>query len=357
MFRVLASGSGGGDSGRKTDEISDPTKNRVIASPLFYYTPETNLAIGVVGSFLFRDPNARSSTPPSVVSPIFIYTLNKQFRAQVTGDIYLNREGFILRSEAKMEKYPDKFFGIGNDTMDENRESFTSKSFSMSFSLLKKLGRSLKVGLQYSFSHSDVGGWETSRQLAVKPILGSRGGLIAGPSFLLDLDTRDNVFYPSRGEFFEMSYSFLDRSVGSDFDFSLLRLNLRKYLPLFSSHVLAFQSLIQLESGEVPFYCLSQLGGQNILRGYYQGRFRDKNLAVLQAEYRLPILWKLGGVAFANVGQVADRLGHFAFGSLRYTLGAGLRYLFDKKEKIQIRADIGFSRDSTGFYFSIFEAF
>ena len=107
----------------------------------------------------------------------------------------------------------------------------------------------------------------------------------------------------------------------------------------------------------MPFYYLSQLGGQNILRGYYQGRFRDKNLAALQAEYRLPLFWKLGGVAFANIGQVAARLSHFTFGNLHYTLGAGLRYLFDKKEKIQIRADIGFSRDSTGFYFSIFEAF
>ena len=106
MFRVLASGSDGGDSGRKTDGIADQTKNRLITSPLIYYTPETNLAFGVAGSYLFRDSNARAATPPSVVSPIFIYTLNKQFRVQVTSDIYLNQEGYFLRAEAKLENYP-----------------------------------------------------------------------------------------------------------------------------------------------------------------------------------------------------------------------------------------------------------
>jgi hypothetical protein len=31
--------------------------------------------------------------------------------------------------------------------------------------------------------------------------------------------------------------------------------------------------------------------------------------------------------------------------------------MFDKKERIQLRMDIGFGKDSSGFYFSIFEAF
>ena len=69
MFRVLAPGSVCGDSGRKTDEIADQKKNRLIISPLIYYTPETNLAFGVAGSYLFRDSTAHTATPPSVVSP------------------------------------------------------------------------------------------------------------------------------------------------------------------------------------------------------------------------------------------------------------------------------------------------
>lgn len=339
------------------DKQSDKANSRIISSPFLYYTPETNLAFGLAGSYLFREADSLPENRPSVISPLFIYTLNKQFKAQISSDIYLQKGNYVLKTEIKLEKFPDKYFGIGNNTREANREDYTSQNFGISLSLLREFGRNLKAGLRYSFATWTIKEWGSLGPSAGESIPGNRGGIVAGPTFLLNLDNRDNIFYPGRGEFFEMGYTFFDHTVGSDFNFHLFQLNLRKYIPLFSSHVIALQSLLQLEWGNVPFYCLSQLGGQNLMRGYYQGRFRDKDLIALQAEYRLPIVWKIGGVAFASIGQVADRLEHFAAGQFRYTMGAGLRYLFDKKEKIQIRADVGFGRDSTGFYLSIFEAF
>lgn len=39
-------------------------------------------------------------------------------------------------------------------------------------------------------------------------------------------------------------------------------------------------------------------------------------------------------------------------------MGGGLRYLFNKKENVNLRMDIGFGRDgNTGIYFGIKEAF
>ena len=345
------------ESWGKGAEKDDKASSRIISSPLLYYTPETNLAFGLAGSFLFREANALPGNRPSVISPLLIYTLNRQFKAQISSDIYLQKGNYVLKTEIKLEKYPDKYFGIGNNTREANQEDYTSRSFGISVSLLKEFGRNLKAGLQYSFSNWTIKEWGSNGPPVGESIPGNHGGIVAGPTFLLNLDNRDNIFYPSRGELFEMGYTFFDHNLGSDFNFHLFALNLRKYVPLFSSHVLAFQSLLQLEWGNVPFYYMSQLGGQNLLRGYYQGRFRDKDLIAFQVEYRLPIVWKLGGVAFASIGQVADRLEQFAAGQFKYTMGVGLRYLFDRKEKIQVRADIGFGRDSTGFYFSIFEAF
>jgi outer membrane protein assembly factor BamA len=345
------------ESPAKGDEKSDKTNSRIISSPFLYYTPETNMAFGLAGSFLFRESDTLPENRPSVISPLIIYTLNKQFKTQISSDIYLQKGNYVIKTEIKLEKYPDKYFGIGNDTLEANQQDYTSQSFGISLSLLREFGRNLKAGLQYSFSTWTIKEWGKNGLPAGESIPGNRGGIVSGPTFLFNLDNRDNIFSPSRGELFEMDYTFINHALGSDFNFHIFRLNLRKYVPLFSSHVLAFQSLLQLEGGDVPFYFMSQLGGQNLLRGYYQGRFRDKDLIALQVEYRLPIIWKLGGVAFAGIGQVADRIEHFAAGRFRYTIGTGLRYLFDKKEKIQIRADIGFGRDTTGFYFSIYEAF
>ena len=43
---------------------------------------------------------------------------------------------------------------------------------------------------------------------------------------------------------------------------------------------------------------------------------------------------------------------------LKYSFGAGLRYLFNKKENVNFRMDIGIGSDgNTGIYFGIEEAF
>ena len=71
----------------------------------------------------------------------------------------------------------------------------------------------------------------------------------------------------------------------------------------------------------------------------------------------MPLFWRLGMVGFAGFGNVAEKFSHLRLGELRASYGFGLRFLFDQKEKIQVRMDIAFGENSTGFYFSIYEAF
>ena len=75
------------ESWGKGTEKGDKASSRIISSPLIYYTPETNLAFGLAGSFLFREANALPGNRPSVISPLLIYTLNRQFKAQISSDI------------------------------------------------------------------------------------------------------------------------------------------------------------------------------------------------------------------------------------------------------------------------------
>jgi len=64
------------------------------------------------------------------------------------------------------------------------------------------------------------------------------------------------------------------------------------------------------------------------------------------------------GQPVGGLGNVAETFGELGLGNLKPSYGVGLRFLFDKKERIQVRMDIGFGEDgSSGFYFSIFEAF
>jgi outer membrane protein assembly factor BamA len=144
---------------------------------------------------------------------------------------------------------------------------------------------------------------------------------------------------------------------GSDFDFNRYILNLRQYLSITSNHLLAIQFYGNFVGGYSPFYELPALGGQNLMRGYFLGRYRDKQYVLAQAEYRTSLLWRIGLVGFAGVGDVTDRLELIQLSELKYSVGAGLRFALDVKEKLNVRIDFGIGKNSSGIYFAIEEAF
>ena len=94
-----------------------------------------------------------------------------------------------------------------------------------------------------------------------------------------------------------------------------------------------------------------------MMRGYYEGRYRDNNYLALQVEYRQYFWKRFGFVVFTSVGDVAERVTSFSLRNLKETYGFGLRFLFDEKQKINLRMDIGFGVGTSGVYFGMEEAF
>jgi Omp85 superfamily domain len=120
---------------------------------------------------------------------------------------------------------------------------------------------------------------------------------------------------------------------------------------------LAFNGVISLAAGDVPFHQMPVIGGTKKMRGYFEGTYRDENLLMLQSEYRFPLFWRLGGVVFGGLGEVSDKPNKWSFGNVRYNFGAGARFVLDKAQRINMRLDYGIGYKSTGFYLTIGEAF
>ncbi|MCK5453025.1 MAG: hypothetical protein KAJ16_01620, partial [Calditrichia bacterium] len=96
----------------------------------------------------------------------------------------------------------------------------------------------------------------------------------------------------------------------------------------------------------------------NRMRGYFEGRYRDLTYGMMQLEYRQYFWWRLGFIVFGGIGDVAEDLLQVKFEDLKYSYGLGLRYLFNKKEKVNLRLDLGIGQDgNSGIYFGIEEAF
>jgi hemolysin activation/secretion protein len=102
---------------------------------------------------------------------------------------------------------------------------------------------------------------------------------------------------------------------------------------------------------------LASIGGPRFLRGYYRGRFRDKNMMVLQQEFRMPIYKRLGIAAFGGIGSVSNKSKELLKNEVHYNYGIGLRILINKKENANLRVDYGITKDSHGLYIVFAEAF
>jgi hypothetical protein len=96
------------------------------------------------------------------------------------------------------------------------------------------------------------------------------------------------------------------------------------------------------------------------MRGYYTGRFRDKNQLAAQAEFRmLPLGFtkRWGAAVFGATGTVFNHFHQLSLNNFVVAGGAGLRFLLFPKKDIFSRVDLAFTKEGTGIYLFIGEAF
>ena len=96
------------------------------------------------------------------------------------------------------------------------------------------------------------------------------------------------------------------------------------------------------------------------MRGYYLGRYKDKNYAAAQAELRYRFMARFGIVGFAGTGSTFSKQHN---PRLVPSYGAGLRYFFSLEHNSSVRLDYAFGEQrpgekrQSGFYLSVSEAF
>ena len=100
---------------------------------------------------------------------------------------------------------------------------------------------------------------------------------------------------------------------------------------------------------------LAEVGSINRMRGYYEGRYRDKNLMEAQIELRQHV-WKRNGIVlWAGLAEVYPDFGELRWNRILPNAGIGYRWEF--KKRVNVRLDYGFTRNGGGFLFNINEAF
>jgi outer membrane protein assembly factor BamA len=349
----------------------DKNKNGFLIIPMIYYTPETDFAFG--GSFLYyyRLKSQTIENRPSYFQTHFVYTLNNQIISVANAENYFLGEKLHLSERIEVSKYPDYFYGIGNNNPDPVKEKFTSLYTLVEVNVQYLLAEYIFAGAKWDFSHYDMldvqkkiatsnrfGEFSyTDAKLKDPSLTGSRGGIASGFGLFLRFDSRDRTTYPKEGNFSTATLTKYHNIFGSDYNFVKFRLDIRQYITLYEDIIFAFQFFSEFNQGNVPFMLMPAVGGAEMLRGYPEGRYRDKNALFIQNELRFPIFWRFSGAVFFSFGDVFDTQKDISREMIKYAGGIGIRFSVDTQEKINIRMDYGATAEGGNVYFFMLEAF
>jgi hypothetical protein len=339
---------------RDTTKAPSPNKN-LLAFPFAVRSLETNWGFGGIAARFFKAKDTSIRT--SDINVLGLYTLRSQLILVLSSTVFFPHEDHIVRFQASYSYYPDDFWGLGNHTSYTDKEGFSQKQFFINPQFLKRVHGNMYLGLTYEFQHTGPVTYTPGSVFDKEEIAGRHGGNTSGIGPILSWDTRNNAYSPDHGFFAEIQFEWFHKDIGSDFNFRLLSIDLRKFIRLSAKEVLAFQGLGGLTFGNTPFRKLEELGGADMMRGYYGGRFTDKCLMAYQAEYRRFLFWRIGAVAFASTGEVGPTPGKFELDGFHYAYGAGLRFALSKEEKLNLRVDYGIAKHSNAFTVQLREAF
>ncbi len=332
-------------------------RNSFYPIPIIFWTPVTKLAGGISVAYVMRQGDGDSAARPSVAGATFIYSQKKQVLSSVALDRYWERNRYHFVGNAGYMKFPTVFYGIGSRTLDSNGENYTPKTTSVFVNVHKKIRNGLYVGLQYEWNYTRIVKVKTNGNLDTNRITGENFGAASGLGAVAYWDTRENIVYPRSGSYHQFSVVPFAAIFGSRYKFVRATLDLRKYFTLFGTHVFGYQIYANVITGDPPFYKMSLFGGSNLMRGYFEGRYRDRDMLAFQVEYRLPVWWRFGLAGFAGYGDVAHTLDAFRIHNFKYSVGWGIRFCIDKSSNANIRVDIAFGKNSAYPAIGIGEAF
>jgi hypothetical protein len=337
-----------------------PDKPRLVVYPTFAYAPETHLEIGAAAALLFHAKNDIVRNRLCEITAFAFVTLRAQYGLWMDNAVYTDQDQWLLLGRARFQRFPLLYYGIGPKVGSAQPDVVDGLGVQLRQRVFRKIRRNLFTGFQFdyqSLKNIEFG----EKGMSTRPLPPGAGG---SANFALGVgvayDSRPNALNTRDGWFAELGWLRYDKAIGSSFSFHNFNSDIRLYKSLRPQQVFAAQLVGNWVSGEPPFNQMSLLGNENIMRGYYTGRYRDKHFYAAQAEYRwLPFSFskRIGAVVFVGTGTVAPHFSALRLEDFLLTGGTGLRFLLFPKKDIFLRFDLGFTREGSGFYIFTGEAF
>lgn len=321
-----------------------------------HYSSEQGLGLGVAGSGRYRaGKNWRTDT----ITPYSNITLKLDV---ATAPLYkVGLEGYHifpgdhsrLNYDVYFYKFRDKFWGIGYDynSVDSNETNYSR------LQAMAKLNYAIKLHDGIFLGPTGIFSYVNARKFGNPTLWQGQSNRIftTGIGFAFTIDTRDIPTGPTRGVYIDVEQVFNPRFLANKYAYSMTEVKVATYCPVWKGGLIAPMVHGRFTYGNTPWSMLSTFGGGDFMRGYYEGRYRDKNAMDVTVELRQHVWRRNGIVVWLGAGTVFPRFDAMRFKQILPNAGLGYRWSF--KKGVNVRLDVGFGRGEHGINFGLNEAF
>lgn len=320
------------------------------------YSATTGLGLGLLGTATYSADHTDPTLPRSNASVYSNMTTAGFFVVGLRGNHIFPHENFQLDYKVNLSTFSTSYWGMGyaNADNDDNETDYRRNRINAMARFMVRLAPNTYIGPFVNYRVTQASDVNEDFSYLWQGQDKTIHTYTAGLSFTYD--SRDFMLNASKGVFVQIDQTFTPRCFGNGkYNFSTTEATFATYGKLWKGAILAGELHGQFNYGHIPWSQLATVGSNDRMRGYYEGRYNDKNVIEGQVELRQHIKGRNGVVAWVALANAFPDFKNIAW---RYTLpNAGVGYRWEFKKRINIRVDYGFTRNGGGFIFNINEAF
>lgn len=338
-------------------QLKKDSINRVgfAAIPMINYSPSFGLNLGAIGQMFYKVNLKDTISPSSSTGILGLYTTNKTYFLAGFQKMYWNDDKWRMLVAGGngninfqfWQEMPSggEFYPEGGTFIDFN----TYAVFAVG-RIERKVYKKLYAGLNGKYSMAETDYYFPGYTYTEKVNMSNIG-------YQLNYDVREHQINPYGGYNIEFVNTFSRDWINSSYNFEVYKITYNHYYKIKNErNMLVTRFVANIADGDVPFQGQS-IVGQDDIRGYSNGKYRNNQVYALQAEYRWRFYKKFGMVGFAGVASAVEQFKDIAKTSLLPGVGAGFRYMMLAKERVNIGMDVAVGKDDWGMYFRIGESF
>ncbi|MCM1520954.1 MAG: hypothetical protein NC098_09225 [Lachnoclostridium sp.] len=342
------------------DYFANSNKTEITTHPRFSliggpsYSVDTKFSIGLLAAGLYSTDPTDTSLMHSNISLTGQVSTAGYYMLGARGTHVFPHDTRRINYRTRIYSFSTYFWGIGFDDehINANRSAYDHVNFMLSADYSWQIAPKFFLGpmiyFDYTYAHkvSDLSLWEHEPLSAIS----------AGLGMALRLDTRDNINSAYSGVLLELSERIFPSIFGRHSrNFALTEANFNVYKTVWKGGVVAGHIHGEFTIGESLWNMMPVLGGSMGFRGYYDGRYRDRNEIDAIIELRQHFWIRSGVAIWGGIGSVFHHFDDMRWKKLLPNVGIGYRWEF--KQRTCVRLDYGIGRGESGLVFQINEAF